>query len=460
MAERQNKVKKYRKPLNLNIGMLIFGAIFIYVIICVIMYFQTDHIVRYEVTEGSLATNNIYKGIAIRKEEVVSTDTAGYVNFYAREGERVAKGDTVYIVDETGRLSQELEDASLGENTLSNQELSEFRNEIVNFMHGYDDVTYESTYDFKYSLKNTVLKLANVNMLQSIENGNNGSAANIVNFCYAPTTGIVAYWTDGYENLTVEGVTQEVFDNKNYEKKQMLGNELMAVGDPVYKLSTEENWSVVIPIDAERGAEIQQEDYVKVRFLKNQYESWGQAKLFTGSDGNTFLSLTFTNSMVTFVSDRFLDIELILNDETGLKIPNSSITEKAFYTVPKEYFTRGGDSNSLGLYVRDSKPNAVNFVATAIFQESETDYYIDEEEITAGSIIQKPDSNDTFEVQAQSTLQGVYNVNKGYAVFKQIDILYQNEEYTIVKAGTDFGISIYDHIALEGDAVSEDDLIN
>ena len=29
MAERQNKVKKYRKPLNLNIGMLIFGAIFI-----------------------------------------------------------------------------------------------------------------------------------------------------------------------------------------------------------------------------------------------------------------------------------------------------------------------------------------------------------------------------------------------------------------------------------------------
>lgn len=108
------------------------------------------------------------------------------MNFYAREGERVAKGDTVYIVDETGRLSQELEDASLGENTLSNQELSEFRNEIVNFMHGYDDVTYESTYDFKYSLKNTVLKLANVNMLQSIKNENGGSTANIVNFAMHP----------------------------------------------------------------------------------------------------------------------------------------------------------------------------------------------------------------------------------------------------------------------------------
>ncbi len=36
----------------------------------------------------------------------------------------------------------------------------------------------------------------------------------------------------------------------------------------MYKLSTDENWSVVIPIDAERGAQIQQEDYVKVRFLE------------------------------------------------------------------------------------------------------------------------------------------------------------------------------------------------
>ena len=74
MAEQPRKIKKYRKPLNLNIGMLIFGAIFIYVIICVILYFQTDHIVRYEVTEGSLATNNIYRGVSIRTEEVVSTD--------------------------------------------------------------------------------------------------------------------------------------------------------------------------------------------------------------------------------------------------------------------------------------------------------------------------------------------------------------------------------------------------
>ena len=461
---KNSKVKQYRKPLNLNIGMLIFGAIFIYVIICVIMYYQTDHIVRYEVTEGSLATNNIYRGIAIRSESVVNTDTAGYVNFYAREGERVAKGDTVYIVDETGRLSQELEDASLGENTLSNQELSEFRNEIVNFMHGYDDRNYENTYDFKYSLKNTVLKLANVNMLQSIENENGGSAANIVNFCYAPETGIVAYWTDGYEDLTVDAVTEAVFDNKDYEKKQMLGNELMAVGDPVYKLSTDENWSVVIPIDAQRGAQIQQEDYVKVRFLKNQYESWGQAKLFTGSDGNTFLSLTFTNSMVTFVSDRFLDIELILNDETGLKIPNSSIVEKEFFLIDEDFVTTDENAGTQGVirqcYLENGNISS-EFVETDAYSYDETEgvYYMDTSVLKTGDILYKTNSQDTYTVSKRATLIGVYNVNKGYADFKQINILYQNDEYSIVKANTTYGLNVYDYIVLDGSAVSDDQII-
>ena len=144
------KIRKYRKPLNLNIGMLIFGVIFFYVVVCVILYFQTSHIVRYEVKEGSLATETVYTGVALRDETVVCAETAGYVNYYAREGERVAKNNLVYIVDETGRLNEELENLSLGENSLSDRELMDFRNEIVNFVHGFRPEEYGSTYDFKY----------------------------------------------------------------------------------------------------------------------------------------------------------------------------------------------------------------------------------------------------------------------------------------------------------------------
>ena len=92
---RNNKITKYRRPINLNIGMVVFAVILIYVVICVFMYFRTEHIVRYSVQEGSLTSNSIYKGIALRAEQIVTGQDAGYVNYFAREGERTAVGDLV-----------------------------------------------------------------------------------------------------------------------------------------------------------------------------------------------------------------------------------------------------------------------------------------------------------------------------------------------------------------------------
>ena len=56
-------------------------------------------------------------------------------------------------------------------------------------------------------------------------------------------------------------------------------------------------------------------------------------------------------------------------------------------------------------------------------------------------------------------LTGVYNINKGYAVFKQIDILAQNNKYTIVDTGTSYGVALYDHIALDGSKIKENQLV-
>ena len=80
--------------------------------------------------------------------------------------------------------------------------------------------------------------------------------------------------------------------------------------------------------------------------------------------------------------------------------------------------------------------------------------------LTSGTVIQKSDSNETYTIRQTAKLKGVYNINKGYAVFKQIDILYQNEEYAILKQGTDYGVALYDHIALKGNTVKENDLIH
>ena len=58
-----------------------------------------------------------------------------------------------------------------------------------------------------------------------------------------------------------------------------------------------------------------------------------------------------------------------------------------------------------------------------------------------------------------ASLQGVYNINRGYAVFRKVEILFQNQEYTIVNTGTNYGISLYDHIALDSSAIKENEII-
>lgn len=460
------KIRKYRKPLNLNIGMVLFGVIFIYVVVCVVMYFQTSHIIRYEVEEGSLAVDTIYRGVVLRDETVIYTQSAGYVNYYAREGERVAKDDLVYIMDQTGRLSEELAGLNSGENTLSKSELAEFRSEIVNFAHGFDPASYESVYDFKYALKNNIMKLAGSSMLESLNSLNGSSGMAAVERYYSPGTGIVAYWTDGYEELKAQNVTEAIFDeNTEYEKKRILSNTLMEAGEAVYKLSTNENWSIVIPIDAARGAELQQEGPVRVRFLKNQYESWGTPKLLTNGDGNTYLELSFTNSMITFIPDRFLDVELIVEDETGLKIPVSSIVQKEFFLIPEEYVVpggnNGGDSVVRQCYLEDGTISRETMEIDVYYFDSESrEYYLDSSVVNLGDNLYKTEGEETFTDSRRATLTGVYNMNKGYADFKQISILYQNDEYAIVKPNTKYGLSVYDYIVLNAESVSDDQFIN
>ena len=463
MADNRNKITKYRKPINLNIGMMVFAVILVYVVICVIMYFRTDHIVRYSVQEGSLTSNSIYKGIALRTEQVVTGQDAGYVNYFAREGERTAVGDLVYTVDETGRLSDYINAGSNGENSLSDSDLAELRTDITAFMHGFDQRYFDEVYNFRHNMESTAIKLANYNILENADALNDASGTVIINYRYAANSGIVLYSTDGYENLKLEDMTAELFDEETYERNYLVNNGLVAAGDPVYKLSTDEDWSVVIQVEKELADRlVNEEKYVEVRFLKNQYTAWGQAAAYTNEAGDTFVSLTFTNSMITFCTDRFLDIELLLDEETGLKIPNSAIVQKEFFIVPKAYVTKGGSNGNDGVLLEtynEEGEATTQFVETEIYEETETEYYLDDSTLRSGNYIVMPETGEKFAVSRTGTLQGVYNINKGHADFKQISILYDNDEYSVVKSNTNYGLNVYDYIVLNADMVKDNEFI-
>lgn len=149
------------------------------------------------------------------------------------------------------------------------------------------------------------------------------------------------------------------------------------------------------------------------------------------------------------------------NTKSGLKIPLSSIVTKDFYVIPKEYVTTDPEDGDAGFNIKvvNGEDETSQFIQATIYQEDDTYYYVDMETFEDGDIIIKPDSQATYTVKETKALEGVYSINKGYAVFRKIIIIDQNDEYCIVETGTDYGISQFDHIVRNGSAVQEDDIL-
>ena len=85
-AKRTSNITSFRKKWSINIGVFIFGVVFIYLAVTVLMYLTGKHISAYEVREGSILKDNAYTGFIVRQEEVVLAEEDGYVNYFAPEG--------------------------------------------------------------------------------------------------------------------------------------------------------------------------------------------------------------------------------------------------------------------------------------------------------------------------------------------------------------------------------------
>ena len=106
MAKRQNVVKMSRSH-NLNIGVVIFLIIIIYVVFNVFSYLTSSPIAEYEVGQGTIATNHVYQGLIIRDETVVYAGQSGYINYYMKNASKASVNDVIYSIDTTGDISKQ-----------------------------------------------------------------------------------------------------------------------------------------------------------------------------------------------------------------------------------------------------------------------------------------------------------------------------------------------------------------
>lgn len=512
----KNIIVSIGKLLTYNITTIMFGALLLYMIITVVLYATSGHVTSYQVTVGPLTKNPVCTALALRTEEVVTAGNAGYIEYYATEGMQVRQNGSVYSISDKEQKTQTVD--------LTEEQLEDVRSGASQFSYAYNSNNFYDTYSYKYQVRGKILQAAqnilsessiagqsvqdsltdaeedsssadalenNENTVKGTEETEDGQAVeeskssdntkkNVISIgnqkvYTAPEAGIVMYSTDGYENKTADSLVEEDFNQMAYQKKNLIAEGEVQPGDSVYKLITSENWTLMVPLTDQMASALAGRESIQVKFVKDG-ESQNGSLSIVNIGSQKVARIELVNGMSRYAGDRFLEVELVINTQSGLKIPISSIVEKEFYTVPLEFLTLGDNGDTQGFLkeVKKGDTSSSEFVNATIYKRVDADgkeitegtqdtsgglCYVDKDTLKKGDILIKPDSGETFTVGQTDNLQGVYNINQGYAVFRQIEILDQNEEYCIVDQGTSYGLRAFDYIVRDGSSVNEEEIL-
>ena len=416
----------------------------LYILFSVVSFMRRDQIRFYEVREGSLVKENQFTGLILRNEKAYAAKKSGYIHFTVMEGRRVSKNAELYTLDETGNLENYLSEHPELLGSLNEKQIMELRQRLENFSRSFEDNRFYTLYSFQSGMDNNHFSFSGeegVKQLNSI----------LSNLGIAYTTGtaeeagVVSYILDGFESFKESDLAEEVFKKTEPKKEYVQGGSKVEEGSLIYKIISASKWNVYFPLSEEENKELENKHKVILHFDSQNLDLSGELFLVRGKDGKSF------------------GFSLKEREENGLKIPASAVVKKDFYVVPNEFLSTLEDG-SQGFYRKESDGN-LKFIPTEIYRKDQQYAYIDipknqdSSVLKTGDVLIKQESTDSFIIGPTKSLEGVYNINKGYAVFRQIVPLEKNDEYIIVKKDTSSGIEVYDHIVLQGDMVSDGQLI-
>lgn len=456
--KKRNNIIKLQKNYRFNIGIVIVIIIFIYVLFHVFSYLTDKDIKIYEIKEGSISDSIIKDALALRREEVYKANDSGHIKYFKQSATRVGKKSLIYSIDKTGDITSKINKYNSDPLNLPDLDSSGIYDEFRYFLQGYSDDNFIRTGIFKNNLSTQLEQFRTKNAINALKNDIDSASQDGTFYMeYAPKAGLFMLTIDGFEDINIDNFDTESFNVNKLDKRSLINIDNVNADDYIYKIITSDIWNLCMPVNDDEIKILQDEEYINVKFKQDDYTTYAASSIIRQGTKD-YLRLEFDDSIERYADSRFLTIELIINNKSGLKIPNSAITSKEFFVIPKNYFMKGNDSSSLGVMVKKISGN--EFVVPTIYYETLDAYYVDSEKLNASEYIYKPNSNEEYRIDTKTDmLDGVYNVNKGYAVFKLIEIISQNKEYAIIDKNTNYGVSLYDRIVLDGSSIKENEMI-
>ena len=501
MSKKNSNIIKLNRRARFNSTIIIFAIILIYVVASIIISVSKEPITTYKVGSSNINNNITCTGIALRNEIEISSSKSGYMIYFVHDGDKTKKNSAVCTVDETGNVITAIKEAGEsdeGNELFTDADYAHIRSTIDTYKSSYSDVTFSNIYNFKSDIESKVMELSSEVMMQQI-NAGGASVSSTLQTIKATESGVITYYTDGYEKKTPETLSEDDFNQENYKKNSLKSGDILDSGSTVFKIVSDENWNIVCQITKEQAKALSEEERVRFTINNSPNEVTSTFSLIE-KDKSTFLVLPLSKYMVDYIDERFLNVEIILNKFEGLKIPNSSLIDKEVYKIPKSYVPENEKSSTKTVRViryedekKHSKDKAKKSLDTATINDAtlldaspidatETDtrviktpegdgknkkvelivyktdeqyYYVDKDAFYDTDQVYTNSGDNTIPVMSleRANLKGVYLANTGVANFIEVTIVKTQDEFTIVK--NDENLKEFDNIVLDAEQVRD-----
>ena len=463
-AKKQKKQRKKRKRAYMVMPLLIFAMIALY--LCGQIFLLAS------------------KKSEINVEYVGTSTRSGQPFYQYSQGDYVMKGAAVCTVkdtDSTDVLEGKLDaiDLDILKSQKARTDLSVFSEDIARLednitrtVDTYAGRSMKSNVSYMYTMKsqvssfmdqrNEIWLTENVDSLSQLTQERSSyqqQLAKSMSSINTQESGILCLSYDGLEETltpdTLESITEAQIGGTDTE--YISKAKTVAEGDPLFKIVSSNKWYIVafLPVQDTLGWEkgdtrsldiVTEEETLRVSALVETIEQ-GEEK--------TKVVFSSYEYMESFMERRTVSFSLKNKAVEGLKIPNDAIVEKSLLRIPLNCIVEGGVSKGVML----ANGEKGRFLEVTVVASDEENAYVEQNNGTLKTgdviLIGEGENAERYTVSDLALQTGVYVANSSMARFVVVEIVEQNQEYAIVKAGQSTGLQPYDTIVSDAKNVTE-----
>ncbi len=482
----ENKIVPYKKKRYFPFIPLVFGAILIYMIaqICITAGRESVSIFTLSTPQESTVLHE-YRGVITRDERIMRTSDNGYINYYVCEGKRISANTAVYMIDESGEFSKQIEEKCKDGIYLSTEQQTELKKKLSNSssegITGDFQTVYKKKADISAAVMDAFLYTA-IKELDEPEQPEEPEEEEVfkkseldyiietMNSVYTDQSGYIMFRTDTLDGLTADQVTAETFQETLVHSDVYISGEYRKKGSFAYKLIKDDLFDITFQITKEDAEKYRNKKNLNIELVSLGVTTNGSFSIFTAKDGTLMATISLNKYGSEYLTERFVDFKITESAVNGYKIPVTSVFTRDFIVIPRKYLTQ--NNKVVGVYKENyNLEEKEEFIAVSIYAETDVYYYISSSNLALGDyLIEKKKDSETGEMMKDgeryllavtAPLYGVYNVNKGYCIFRQVDIINTTTDgnYYMIKTGTRYGLASYDRIVQYADTVNDNQII-